>query len=108
MREVPVLVAGGGPVGMTLALELASRGIRNVLVERKLTTTAHPKMDITNGRTMELFRRLGLCDALRAVAVPEDHPFDVSWITTLTGHELHRFRYASPAQLRALSRQRND
>jgi 2-polyprenyl-6-methoxyphenol hydroxylase-like FAD-dependent oxidoreductase len=108
MREVPVLIAGGGPVGMTLALELASRGIRNVLVERKPTTTAHPKMDITNGRTMELFRRLGLGSALRAVAVPEDHPFDVSWITTLTGHELHRFRYASPAQLRALSRQRND
>src|SRR5688572_30018961 len=73
---VPVLIAGGGPVGLTLAYDLASRGIRCMLVERQRETTRHPKMDITNSRTMELFRRAGLAEALRAVAVPEDHPFD--------------------------------
>ena len=108
MKEVPVLIAGGGPVGMTLACELARRGIACMLVERNPTTTRHPKMDITNARSMELFRRLGLADALRRVAVPEDNNFDVSWITTLSGHELHRFRYPSASEWRRLIRERND
>src|SRR5580704_3511489 len=58
MRLVPVLIAGGGPVGMTLACELSRRGIECMLVERNATTTRYPKMDITNARSMELFRLL--------------------------------------------------
>src|SRR5262245_63782555 len=108
MKQVPVLIAGGGPVGMTLACELARRGITCLLVERNPTTTRHPKMDITNARSMELFRRLGVVDALRAVAVPESSNFDVSWITQLTGHELYRFRYPSVTEWRKLIRERND
>jgi 2-polyprenyl-6-methoxyphenol hydroxylase-like FAD-dependent oxidoreductase len=108
MTQVQVLIAGGGPVGMTLACELAQRGIACMLVERNATTTRHPKMDITNARSMELFRRLGLDAALRAVAVPEDNNFDVSWITSLSGHELHRFRYPSVTEWRALIRATND
>jgi 2-polyprenyl-6-methoxyphenol hydroxylase-like FAD-dependent oxidoreductase len=91
MKQVQVLIAGGGPVGMTLACELVQRGVACMLVERNADTTRHPKMDITNARSMELFRRLGLVDALRSVAVPETNNFDVSWITSLSGHELHRF-----------------
>ena len=101
MKHVPVLIAGGGPVGMTLGCELSRRGIACLLVERNPTTTRHPKMDITNARSMELFRRLGVVDALRAVAVPETSNFDVSWITHLTGYELHRFRYPSVSRLAA-------
>lgn len=108
MKYVPVLIAGGGPVGMTLARALARFGVRCLLVERQPATTRHPKMDITNGRSMELFRRLGLVDQLRAVAVPEENNFDVSWITTLTDRELHRFRYPSVAEKRAEIRARND
>jgi 2-polyprenyl-6-methoxyphenol hydroxylase-like FAD-dependent oxidoreductase len=108
MKQVPVLIAGGGPVGMTLGCELSRRGIACLLVERNPTTTRHPKMDITNARSMELFRRLGVVDALRAVAVPETSNFDVSWITHLTGHELHRFRYPSVSDWRRLIRERND
>lgn len=101
MTEVPVLIAGGGPVGLTLARALARFGVASMLVERNLDTTRHPKMDITNGRSMELFRRLGLADALRAVAVPEANNFDVAWITTCSdGHELHRFRYPSVVEWR--------
>ena len=69
MKSVPVLIAGGGPVGMTLANVLAHFGIRSMLVEKNATTTRHPKMDITNSRSMELFRRFGLSKALRNVAV---------------------------------------
>src|ERR1700753_3331011 len=107
-EQVPVLIAGGGPVGLTLALTLARHGVAAMLVERNPSTTTHPKMDITNGRSMELFRHLGVADELRKVAVPEDHPFDVSWVTNLDGWELARFRYPTPAQRRALIRERND
>ena len=93
---------------MTLARTLASFGIRCLLVERNASTTRHPKMDITNGRSMELFRRLGLVDKLRAVAVPEENNFDVSWITSLTGRELHRFRYPSVVEKRAEILAQND
>jgi 2-polyprenyl-6-methoxyphenol hydroxylase-like FAD-dependent oxidoreductase len=107
-----VLIAGGGPVGMTLARALALHGIRCLLVERNPATTRHPKMDITNGRSMELFRRLGLADKLRAVAVPEENNFDVSWITSLSrekaGRELHRFRYPSVVEKRSEIRAKND
>ncbi|MGH2900832.1 MAG: FAD-dependent monooxygenase, partial [Solirubrobacteraceae bacterium] len=108
MIETPVLIAGGGPVGMTLALELASHGVRSLLVERNASTTRHPKMDLTNGRSMELFRRLGLVDRLRAAGVPADHPFDIVWATSATGQLLHRFAYPSSEQRRAEARERND
>ena len=108
MKLVPVLIAGGGPVGMTLACELSRRGIECMLVERNATTTRYPKMDITNARSMELFRRLALVNALRSVAVPEDNNFDVSWVTSLTGHELHRFRYPSVNEWRRLICKNND
>jgi 2-polyprenyl-6-methoxyphenol hydroxylase-like FAD-dependent oxidoreductase len=79
-----------------------------MLVEKNTTTTRHPKMDITNSRSMELFRRFGLSGALRNVAVPEDHPFDVAWITSLAGYELHRFRYMTPSEFRKHIRIKND
>ena len=63
---VPVLVAGGGPVGMTLALALARLGVRCALVERNAHTTRHPKMDITNARSMEIFAALGVALAVAA------------------------------------------
>src|SRR5450755_2856971 len=106
MKEVPVLIAGGGPVGMTLAKTLASFGIECMLVEKNPSTTRHPKMDITNSRSMELFRKLGVSKHLRDVAVPETNNFDVSWITSLSGRELHRFRYPSVEQARAIIRDR--
>src|SRR5689334_1580411 len=93
---------------MTLARTHGSFGVCYLLVERQPSTTRHPKMDITNGRSMELFRRLGLADKLRAVAVPEENNFDVAWITTLTDRELHRFRYPSVVEKRAEILANND
>ena len=93
---------------MTLALELARRGIACTLLERNGTTTRHPKMDITNARSMELFKKLGLVPALRAAAVPETHNFDVSWVTTMTGRQLHRFHYPSVVEARLAIRNCND
>jgi len=108
VEQVPVLIAGGGPVGLTLALTLAQHGMAAMLVERNPSTTTHPKMDITNGRSMELFRHLGVADELRTVAVPEEHGFDVSWVTKLNGWELARFRYPTVEQRRGLIRDCGD
>lgn len=104
----PVAIIGGGPVGLTLALTLAHFGVRSVLFERNPTTTSHPKMDITNGRSMELFRKIGVVEALRSVATKPDAPFDVSWITRLNGHELHRFTYGGTADFERRIRTDND
>ena len=52
--------SGGGPVGLMSALELNKQGIKAILIEKNPRTTQHPKMDITNGRSMELFRRRGV------------------------------------------------
>ena len=108
MKEVPVVIAGGGPVGMMLARELASRGIHCLIAERNPATTRHPKMDITNGRTMEHFRRLGMIDRIRAAAVPDSQPFDVSWVTNMSGYELARFRYPNVTEAREIIRYVND
>ncbi|WP_374413729.1 FAD-dependent monooxygenase [Novosphingobium colocasiae] len=106
--DVPVLIAGGGPVGMTTALNLARYGIRSLLVERNPTTTRHPKMDLTNGRSMELFHRLGLDENLRDAGVPRENAFDILWITSLVGHDLHRFHYPSAAEKTDIIRAEND
>ncbi|WEK42222.1 MAG: FAD-dependent monooxygenase [Candidatus Sphingomonas colombiensis] len=106
--DTDVLIAGGGPVGMTLALELARHGVRSILVERNPATTTHPKMDLTNGRSMELFRRLGISDKLRAAGVPASEPLDIVWATGPLGHVLHRFSYPSPAASAEIARLAND
>jgi 2-polyprenyl-6-methoxyphenol hydroxylase-like FAD-dependent oxidoreductase len=107
-KTTPVLIAGGGPVGMTLALALAKHGVSSILAERYETTTDHPKMDLTNGRSMELFRSLGIADKLREVGVPSGNCFDISWVTKLAGHELHRFAYPSATEGMRQRRDSND
>lgn len=106
--DTSVLIAGGGPVGLTLALELERHGIDAILIERNPSTTRHPKMDITNGRSMEIFRRLGVIEKLREVAVPGDHQVSVVWATNLVGEELARFDYPSVDEANRLLRENND
>lgn len=62
-----MLVVGGGPAGLIVALQLARHDINCMLVERNLDTTKWPKMDLTNCRTMELFRRIGISEGLREI-----------------------------------------
>ncbi|AEG50179.1 2,4-dichlorophenol 6-monooxygenase [Sphingobium chlorophenolicum L-1] len=108
MVDVPVIVVGGAPVGLATAIELQARGIELLLVERNPTTTRHPKMDVTNGRSMELFRRWNIAETLRDVAVPRTSPMDVSWVSRLNEWELARFPYPNVAEWRARIRAKND
>jgi 2-polyprenyl-6-methoxyphenol hydroxylase-like FAD-dependent oxidoreductase len=80
-----------------MALELSHYGVGSLVVERNPTTTRHPKMDLTNGRCMDLFRRTGLADKIREAGVPQDSSYDIIWATDLKpgSHELHRFCYPS-------------
>lgn len=66
-HSTDVLVVGGGPAGLVAALTLAANGVRCILVERNNDTTKWPKMDLTNCRSMELLRRLGVGDEWRSI-----------------------------------------
>ncbi|TNE40185.1 MAG: FAD-dependent oxidoreductase [Sphingomonadales bacterium] len=107
-QEFPVIVAGGGPVGLATALDLQARGIRVLVIERNPTTTRHPKMDVTNGRSMEHFRRLGVAELIRDRAVPRENCMDVSWVTRLSEWELARFHYPNVYEWREHIRRHND
>ncbi len=108
MSDTPVLIAGAGPVGLVLAKELAHHGVRSTIVERNLDTTRWPKMDITNCRSMELLRRLGLEKGLREVGVPSRHSFDVLFSTGLTGRCFTRWSLPSVDDWRERIGARND
>jgi 2-polyprenyl-6-methoxyphenol hydroxylase-like FAD-dependent oxidoreductase len=90
MASDPVVIIGGGPVGMVLAMSLAHLGVRSVIVNTETSTRWHPKGNTHNARTMEHYRRLGIARALRTVGLPPDHPTDVAYFTTLNGWELAR------------------
>ncbi|WP_224366060.1 FAD-dependent monooxygenase [Hyalangium versicolor] len=67
--RVPVLIVGGGVVGLSASLFLAQQGVRSMLVERHPGTSIHPRARGVNGRTMELMRELGLEEAVRRASV---------------------------------------
>ncbi|MEE1765171.1 FAD-dependent monooxygenase [Streptomyces sp. SP18BB07] len=108
VETTSVLVVGAGPVGLTLAMELEHHGVEALLVERNTATTQHPKMDVTNGRSMELYRRLGVADDLRKIAIPTDHRTKVTWATSAVGWELASFEYPSVDETHDTIRDRND
>lgn len=99
VTDVPVIVAGAGPVGMTLAMELGWRGVPVLVLEQQHDTTTNPRCNTTNARSMEYFRRLGVADDIRRAGLPADHATDVVYVTSLSGHELTRFRFSSSAQI---------
>ncbi|KAH7131825.1 FAD-binding domain-containing protein [Dendryphion nanum] len=82
-----VLVLGGGPVGMLLANSLAFFGVKCIVLERNFSTTKWPKMDLTNARSMELLRKIGLADLVREKGVPSPIPYNVIFSAGLNAKE---------------------
>ncbi|MBB3640033.1 FAD-dependent oxidoreductase [Variovorax atrisoli] len=89
--EADVMIVGAGPVGLTLAMDLASRGVSVVICEtRRFAEPPNVKCNHVASRTMEQFRRLGVAQKLRDAGLPPDYPNDVAFRTTVTGTELTR------------------
>ena len=89
-RRVPVLIVGGGPVGLALAGELGWRGVPCTLIEKTDGAIEQPKMDLVGIRTMEFCRRWGIVDWVRDAPYPPDYPQDYIYLTALNGYELGR------------------
>ena len=86
-----VLVVGAGPVGLTLATDLAQRGVTVLMAEiREFAQPPNVKCNHVSARSMEHFRRLGVAAQLRDAGLPEDFPNDVVFRTSMTGMELTR------------------
>ncbi len=91
LMRTSVLIVGGGPVGSTLALDLASRGIEVVVAERNPAgQMPGVKCNHVAARTMEIFRRLGIARIVRDTGLPPDHPNDVAFRTAAVGIEFAR------------------
>ncbi|MGE5536140.1 MAG: FAD-dependent monooxygenase, partial [Acidobacteriota bacterium] len=90
VQHSPVIIVGGGPVGLMLALFLDMHGVRSVVFNTDETTRWHPKGSTEGSRTMEHFRRLGIAAKIRAAGLPADHPTDVAYFTRFGGIELAR------------------
>jgi 2-polyprenyl-6-methoxyphenol hydroxylase-like FAD-dependent oxidoreductase len=92
-RDTPVLIAGAGPAGLALAVELGLRGVECLVVEpRPRPTRLRPRAKTLNARTMEHARRWGLAARLRAAApLPVAWSQDVSFCTSFLGEEITRF-----------------
>ncbi|MBM9503275.1 FAD-dependent monooxygenase [Actinacidiphila acididurans] len=88
--RVEVLVVGAGPAGLTLAIDLARRGVACHVVEATEERGVNPRCNTTSARSMEIFRRLGLADDIRRAGLPEDYPTSIQYRTTLSGEEIFR------------------
>ncbi|MGE0114433.1 MAG: FAD-dependent oxidoreductase [Steroidobacteraceae bacterium] len=103
-EKTSVLIVGGGPCGLMLAIELGRRGIAATLVDAKPGTSLNPQANATQARTMEHYRRLGFADELRALGLPPDYPTDIAYFTRYADRELTRFRLPSSKQAREVIR----
>jgi 2-polyprenyl-6-methoxyphenol hydroxylase-like FAD-dependent oxidoreductase len=106
--KTKVLVVGAGPVGLTLALDLGRRGVQTLLIERNRTSIQLPKMERCNARTMEIYRRLGVADRIRAVGLPADAPMDVFLAPSMADPPIVHLPYPSVAQAKAEIARHND
>lgn len=90
--ETDVLIVGSGPAGATAALALSTYGVPNMVVTRYGKLADTPRAHITNQRTMEVFRDLGVEDRVREQATPQHLMGNTVFCTSLAGEELGRVR----------------
>lgn len=89
--RTPVLIVGGGPIGLALAVDLGWRGIECLLVEQSDGTIDLPRANAIDLRSMEQARRWGITDAIRASGIPADFPHTALYATSLGGFTIARF-----------------
>jgi 2,4-dichlorophenol 6-monooxygenase len=92
MIETDVLIVGSGPAGSSAALMLSTYGIKNILVTKYRWLADTPRAHITNQRTMEILRDLGVESQVMAQATPQEWMGNTVFCTSLAGEELGRIR----------------
>ena len=92
MFETPVLIVGGGPVGLTASILLSQHGVRSLLVERHPGTATLPKARGINARTMEMYRQIGVEAAIREAGMPPRFGSMLVWAKSLAGEEINRIK----------------
>ncbi|WP_395336372.1 FAD-dependent oxidoreductase [Novosphingobium sp. BL-8H] len=93
--ETDVLIIGAGPTGLATAIELGTRGVRALVVERNERSGTAPRAKTTNVRTRTHLRRWGIADRLAEESpFGIDYPNNMVFVTALGGHELTRFANA--------------
>ena len=96
--DTSVVIVGAGPVGLTLAMELASRGVDVTVTEtRRAGEPPNVKCNQVSARSMEIFRRLGLADRIRNTGLPPEYCNDVAMCVSVLGTELSRIKLPSRA-----------
>ena len=91
-RHYSVIIAGAGPVGLALAIELGWRGIPCLVVEQTDGSVEFPTTNLANTRTVEHLRRWGIADRMRFESgYPTDYPRNYLFVTRMDGFEIARF-----------------
>ncbi len=108
MENTEILIIGAGPVGLTLAIALGQQGIPCTVIESKEAPQFLPKMERANARTMEIYRKLGIADDIRAAGLRGDCPMDVYIVTSLNEPPLMRLNYPSVDDAKRELRVTND
>jgi 2-polyprenyl-6-methoxyphenol hydroxylase-like FAD-dependent oxidoreductase len=108
MSDQPVLIVGGGPVGLTLAIDLGQQGVQCLLIDKRPEPSFLPKMERCHARTMEHFRRLGIADAVRNAGYPVDLRLDAFLMTSLAEPAIAQLRVPSVVEARKQSERAND
>ncbi|HEU4567090.1 MAG TPA: FAD-dependent monooxygenase [Marmoricola sp.] len=103
-RHVPVLVVGGSLVGLSTSVLLADQGVPHLLVESHRGTAIHPRAASFHQRTMEVFRSVGLQQAVEQAAAAEfEQGGAIMAVESLGGKELHYFFHSYNEGVEGLS-----
>ncbi len=99
--DTQVLIVGAGPTGLTLAVDLGCAACAAPLIEQKEAPQFLPKMERCNARTMEIYRRMGIADRVRAAGLPAHCPMDIFIVLSLVEPPLVHHVHPSVAQAKA-------
>ena len=99
--DTQVLIVGAGPTGLTLAIDLGLRGVNCTLIEQKPEPAFLPKMERCNARSMEIYRRMGIAERVRAAGLPAQCPMDIFIVFSLIEPPLVHHAHPSVAEAKA-------
>src|SRR6266699_3600739 len=99
--DAQVLIVGAGPTGLTLAIDLGRRGVRALVIEQQDAPQFLPNMERCNARTMEIYRRMGIVEEVRAAGLPAHCPMDIFVVLSLVEPALVHHVHPSVAEAKA-------